>query len=93
MSEISENDLSLVLLDTDSRHVCAGLLIAGGWPHEMRGAIVHISPPMDHGMVYILGSMSGHQGSGVVHGELAYFLRRLLGPRCFTATVWWVFRV
>ena len=29
-------------------------------------------------MVYILGSMGGLQGSGVVHGELAYFLRRLL---------------
>ena len=42
-------------------------------------------------MAYILGSMGGHLGSGVVHGELAYFLRRLHGPRCFTATVWWVF--
>ena len=42
-------------------------------------------------MAYILGSMGGHQGSGVVHGELVYFLRRLHGPRCFTATVWWVF--
>ena len=71
MSEISENDLSLVLLDTDSRHVCAGLLIAGGWPQETKGATVHISPRTDLGMVYILGSMGGHQGSGVVHGEFS----------------------
>ena len=42
-------------------------------------------------MAYILGSMGGHLGSGVVHGELVYILRRLHGPRWFTATVWWVF--